>query len=175
MTFFLVRHGRPLIDPATPAASWELDPAGFDDVWALRERLPQDDAEWFTSPEPKAVATCQLLTEGDVGILDGLREQERGAVWVEDLEATVRRAFADPDAPAHPGWEPLAATRERLLAAVRPIRHAHAGTDVVLVGHGTAWTLLAAELTGSAPDLDRWARLGMPDVITLPEPLRSLQ
>ena len=173
MTFYLVRHGRPLVDPAAPAATWELDPAGFDAVWALRERLPQD-AAWFTSPEPKAVATCQLLTEGDVGILDGLREQERGGAWVDDLEATVRRAFDAPDEPAHPGWEPLAATRERVLAAVRPVRHAHAGSDVVLVGHATAWTLLAAELTGTAPDLERWARLGMPDVIEVPEPLGSL-
>nr|WP_301539679.1 histidine phosphatase family protein [Nocardioides sp. zg-DK7169] len=170
----MVRHGRPLVVPGTPASSWDLDPAGFDDVWALRARLPQD-AVWFTSPEPKAVATCQLLTEGDVGILEGLREQERGAAWVEDLEATVRRAFAAPDEAAYPGWEPLAATRERLLAAVGPVRQAHPDEDVVLVGHATAWTLLAAELTGNEPDLARWARLGMPDVLELPEPLLSLQ
>ncbi len=54
VTLFLVRHERPVIDPTTPAASWPLDPAGFDDVWALRDRLPQG-AVWFTSPEPKAL------------------------------------------------------------------------------------------------------------------------
>ncbi len=31
-------------------------------------------------------------------------------------------------------------------------------------GHGTAWTLLKAELTGRPPDLDAWARLRMPDL-----------
>jgi broad specificity phosphatase PhoE len=36
--------------------------------------------------------------------------------------------------------------------------------DVVLVGHGTAWTLLVSELSGEPPDLERWARLAMPDV-----------
>jgi len=41
---------------------------------------------------------------------------------------------------------------------------------VVLAGHGTAWTLLTAELTGEAPDLDRWAALQMPDAWSLEVP-----
>jgi hypothetical protein len=32
---------------------------------------------------------------------------------------------------------------------------------------GTPWTLPVAELTESPPDLDRWASLGMPDVIVV--------
>jgi hypothetical protein len=40
--------------------------------------------------------------------------------------------------------------------------------DVVLVGHGTAWTLVVADLTGQPPDLARWATLAMPDLITVP-------
>lgn len=38
---------------------------------------------------------------------------------------------------------------------------------MVLVGHGTAWTLLVAELTGSPADLARWDTLAMPDVIVV--------
>jgi broad specificity phosphatase PhoE len=170
VTLFLVRHGRPRVERDRPAAEWELDPAGFDDVWALREsgRLPED-AAWFCSPEPKAVGTAQLLTEGDVGILDELREHVRDSSdWVEDFDAVVRRAFAEPDLSAHPGWEPLAACRDRVLPAVRRILEVHARQDVVLVGHGTAWTLVVAGLTGTAPDLDRWAALAMPDVLVLP-------
>ena len=44
--------------------------------------------------------------------------------------------------------------------------------DVVPVGHGTAWTLLVAGLTGREPDLVRWESLGMPDVIEVPAVLR---
>lgn len=164
MTLHLVRHGRPLVDPATPARTWSLDPAAYDDVWALRERLPHA-AAWYTSPEPKAVETSQLLTDAAVGIVEDLREQSRGAAWVDDLPAAVRRAFEHPGTAAVPGWEPLAETRRRVVAAVRPILAAHAGEDVVLVGHGTAWTALVAELTGAPPDLDRWVSLRMPDVI----------
>jgi broad specificity phosphatase PhoE len=106
----LVRHARPLVDPATPPHTWELDPAGLPDLAAL--------------------AVSGRL----------------------------------PDVAAVPEWEPLAATRERLLPAVRRILAVHPAEDIVLVGHGTAWTLLVSELTASPPDLDAWAALRMPDV-----------
>ena len=96
-------------------------------------------ASWFCSPERIAQETAQLLTDGDVGIIDELREHE----------------------PA-----------ERRLLAVRRILDVHGDEDVVLVGHGTAWTLLEAELTGQEPDPERWRSLGMPDVITVPTRLR---
>lgn len=166
MTLHLVRHGRPVITPGTPAAEWHLDPAAYDDVWALRDRLPAR-AVWFTSPEPKAVQTAQLLTDGDVGVLPDLREHERSGEWVEDFAGAVRRAFEHPDRPALDGWEPLEACRERVVAAVRRVLDVHAGEHVVLVGHGTAWTLVAADLTGEPPDLERWAALAMPDLITV--------
>ena len=100
LILFLVRHGRPLIDRARPAHEWELDPAGYDDIWALRTsgRLPAH-AVWFSSPEPKALATAELLTDGEVGVVDGLREHVRDSTdWIEDFDDAVRRAFAVPDA-----------------------------------------------------------------------------
>ncbi|UUZ59803.1 phosphoglycerate mutase family protein [Nocardioides sp. B-3] len=86
MTLHLVRHGRSLTDPTRPAAEWELDPAGFDDVWALRERLPSR-ASWFCSPAHVAQETAQLLTDSDVGIVDELAEHEPA----ERLLPAVRR------------------------------------------------------------------------------------
>ena len=55
-----------------------------------------------------------------------------------------------------------------MVPAVRRVLDVHAGEDVVLVGHGTAWTVLVAELTGTPPDLDRWESLATPDLIVLP-------
>ena len=169
MTLFLVRHGKSWRDSTRVPAAWELDPGGFDDVWALREsgRLPER-AAWFCSPEPKAIGTAQLLTEGDVGVVEDLHEHVRETTdWIEEFAEVVRRAFEHPDTPAYDGWEPLSACRDRVVPAVRRILGVHAGEDVVLVGHGTAWTLTVAELTGEPPDLERWASLAMPDVLVV--------
>ena len=43
--------------------------------------------------------------------------------------------------------------------AVAGILAAHPTDNVVLVGHGTAWTLLVSELTGRPPDLTAWRNL----------------
>ena len=168
MTLHLVRHGRPAMVPGVPAAEWELDPATYDDVWALRTsgQLPAR-ATWFTSPEPKAIQTAQLLTDAEVGVLPDLREHERTGEWIEDFPAAVRRAFDRPDEPAVEGWEPLEVCRARVVPAVRRVLEVHGDEDVVLVGHGTAWTLVVAGLTGRPPDLARWAALSMPDVLTV--------
>ena len=161
---WLVRHGRPLVDRSLPAHAWPLDPAYAADVLALRPRLPAT-ALWFCSPEPKALGTARLLTERPVEVVGDLREHERAAGWIEDFPSAVRRAFDEPDATAAPGWEPLAPCRRRVVAAYDAIRAAHPDSDLVLVGHGTAWTLLTAHLRGEPPDLGAWESLRLPDVI----------
>jgi len=161
---YLVRHGRPLIDRSRPAHEWSLDPAYVDDVRALRPRLP-GGAVWYSSPEPKAFATARLLTDEPVEVDPDLREHQRHTTdWIDDFEPVVRRAFGRPEASAHDGWEPLADTRRRVVAAASAILDRHLDRDVVLVGHGTAWTLLRSALSGEPPDPEWWARLAMPDL-----------
>jgi broad specificity phosphatase PhoE len=164
LILFLVRHGRPAVEPGRPAHEWPLDPAYSDQVRALRARLPVH-AAWYSSPEPKALATALELTDDPVEVVDDLREHERrSAEWVDDFGSVIRRAFARPDRSAYDGWEPLADTRRRVLGGVAGIVDVHPTGDVVLVGHGTAWTLLRAALLDEEPDLDWWAGLAMPDV-----------
>jgi broad specificity phosphatase PhoE len=171
---FLVRHGLSRPDPATPPETWGLDPACLADVDALAAsgRLPAR-AAWYSSPEAKALDTARRLTDAPVTVVPELAEHRRGVRWFADpadFRAAVRRVFEDPQARAVAEWEPLAALRERLLPAVRRILDAHPDDDVVLAGHGTAWTLLVAELTGAAPDLEAWAALRMPDLWVLGVP-----
>lgn len=175
MTLYLVRHGRPLVDTARPAHEWELDPSAYDDIWALREsgRLPAR-AAWFSSPEPKALGTAALLTDAQVGVIEDLAEHRReSSDWIDDFADTVRRAFDDPDRPAYDGWEPLADCRRRVVAAAMPVLATLGDDDAVLVGHGTAWTLLVAEITGAEPDSLAWQALAMPDVIRLDPPFAT--
>ncbi len=163
----LVRHGRVRPDDG-PAAGWVLHPdakAGFDDLSASGA-LPGRAARWFSSPEPKAFATARALTDTAVGLVDGLREMERPAeVWrpAEEWGAMVGRSMTEPDVPAAPGWETATATTDRVLAALGRIQGSCPDDDLVLVGHGTAWTLLVAALTGRPPDVGAWSRLRLPD------------
>ena len=165
----LVRHGLPLIDYEQPASAWPLDPVGTDAVRELRRsgRLPER-ATWFCSPEPKALETARLLTDDRVEVVDGLREQVRLQVgWIEDIDVVRRAAYASPDRPAYEGWEPLAATRRRAGDAVHELLRTHPKGDLVLVGHGTCLSLVAAELTGTAANPNAPSAMGFPDVVTI--------
>ena len=124
-------------------------------------------ASWFSSPEPKALATAMRMTDTEVAVVDALREQERGITpWFaqQQWRDLIGRALAQPRVPAFPGWEPIAATRDRVVPAGRRILADHSGEEIVLVGHGTAWAVLEAELTGESVDLDAWETFTMPDV-----------
>ncbi|MBE1878484.1 histidine phosphatase family protein [Myceligenerans pegani] len=169
MVLYLVRHGRPLLDPAVPASTWLLDPDHEREVMDLAARAPwPQDAVWFASPEPKAARTAFLLAGREVPVVADLREHDRGGTtWLPDFTDVVRHTFAEPYPVARSGWESIAQTRSRVVAAVGRIMAEHSGRDVVLVGHGTAWTLLAAELTGTEPDLERWQAMTMPDTIVV--------
>ncbi|WP_454858986.1 hypothetical protein [Promicromonospora soli] len=89
MALYLVRHGRPILDPAVPASTWVLDPGHEHLVTDLAARAPwPDDAVWFTSPEPKAARTAFLLTGREVPVVEDLREHD------VTIKAVVSRSLA---------------------------------------------------------------------------------
>lgn len=188
MELHLVRHGRPQVAPTRPSTQWPLRADAVDEVHRLGACVswPQS-AVWFSSPEPKALQTARLLSDAvtidavtidPVTIDDRLREAERSRFLLdsESFTAAVTRSLAEPDVAAVEGWEPLARTRSRMaevltdvLAAARTDRSGHADHDddhadsVVLVGHGTAFTLLVSLVTGSPVDVGSWRSMRMPD------------
>lgn len=165
----LVRHGHPLVDHDHAASDWHLDPGAAGRVRALAAsaRLPSR-ATWFTSPEPKARETAQLLTDREVSVVPGLREQVRLHVGrIADFPAVLDAAFAEPRRPAYDGWEALDATRARAARTVRDLLREHPRGDVVLVGHGTYLALVVEELTGHPADRSSVNALGMPDVVSI--------
>lgn len=170
MTLHLVRHAAPAIDPEVEPASWPLDPGRTHEVGLLARSgvLPGDGrARWCSSPEPKAISTAGLLTDtlalsGQVEVVGDLREQHRPAGWVDDFAVRNHRSLVCEDVPSASGWESSASTRARVAAAARTLMVDTLG-DLVLVGHGTAWTLLISELTSRPVDLAAWERMGLPD------------
>jgi len=139
----------------------------------LHRRAPS--AAWHSSDEPKAIATAQLLTTGPVRTWPALREAHRSDWFAtqEEFRAAVLDAFNEPARSARPGWEPLDQTRQRISAAVADLVD-QKGDNLVLVGHGTAWTLLISEITACPPDLLTWKRLRVPDLCTVELDTRTI-
>lgn len=169
MLLHLVRHGRPLVDPPVPPREWQLDPAGIAEVEALRTALPVSaiKAAWFSSDERKALAIAQHLTDSAVQPVQELREAAR-STFVQDQDVfadAVSRGLQHPDVAALAGWEPLDRTRQRVADAVTDIINRCPG-DVVLVGHGTAWTLLISYLADE-PTPQNLPPMAMPDLLVL--------
>lgn len=166
MHLHLVRHGRPAVSADQPSTGWPLHPAARADVAALRAAAPwPDNAVWISSPEPKALQTAELLTDAPVAVDVRLHEAVRHT-WIDDA-AEFRRAvldsFAEPDRAAVDGWEPLSRTRDRLVGAVAGLAPDHPSHDLVLVGHGTAFTLLVAAILDRPCDVAAWGTMTMPD------------
>ncbi len=167
MRIHLVRLGQPAARPDANAADWRLHPEAAIGVAALRGCgvLPEA-ACWFSSPEPKALATAHMLSPTSVTIVTDLREQARPTRWYGTeaaFRAAVERALRVVGEPGDDGWETSAATTSRVVAAVTGISRAAAAGDIVLVGHATAWTLLVARLTDTPPDVAAWRGMTMPD------------
>jgi broad specificity phosphatase PhoE len=172
-----------VIQPGRPASSWPLDlSAGTSEIDRLRRVLERraPAAAWHSSDEPKAIATAQRLTAGPVSSRPQLREAHRSDWFVtqEEFRAAVLDAFGRSASPGRPGWEPLDATRMRVSAVVVQLVAQLADdhrSELVLVGHGTAWTLLVSEITGAAPDVAAWMRLRTPDLCTIDLETRTIR
>lgn len=109
MLLHLVRHGRPVVDPDSPAREWKLDPGGVEVIEALRNALPASarEAAWLSSDERKALETAQHLTETDVAVVPELGEAGRSS-YLQDPSVfadAVKRGLRHPTVAALPGWE----------------------------------------------------------------------
>lgn len=169
----LVRHARSAQTPSLPSWEWPLTADANDGAaWLRAAGVLPPDALWVSSSETKASATAALLTPSVVDLDDALREAHRDPAWLDggEFERLVLRSFAEPAVSVRAGWEPLAQTTTRVVEAARGALDRAGERDVVLVGHGTAWTMLVAGLTDSPPDVEAWQAMRMPDHCALAWP-----
>jgi len=167
---YLVRHARPAVVPSQHQSTWELDPAGAEELAALAA-LPfwQGVSRVYCSTERKAIQTAEAITSRN-GLPEptqvaGLRELEKGG-WVGGSHAEVMaEVFRHPDRPVAPGWECASAALDRFRTCSRELLDASGSADVAFVSHGTVLSLYLAELAGrSHVDPAAWASIAMPDL-----------
>jgi broad specificity phosphatase PhoE len=170
----LFRHSLPDVRRDMPAAEWHLSPEGVARARALARRLQPNDANAvFTSREPKAIETAEVIA-GELGLdveaVPGLHEHERPRAQMlsrDTFEQSVRNLFARPTELVFGAETADQARRRFTLAVMRLVTRSI--SDVMIVTHGTVMTLFVAEATGVEP-FAFWKRQEMPFAVTLTLP-----
>ena len=155
----LVKHARPDVDPAVPAAGWTLGVDGMQGALRLAERLRHLDIGLVvTSTEPKAAETGRIVAEAlDLSWQTGhdLHEHVRPSVGYLDqrvFEASIGRFFAQPSSVVF-GDESADAAFARFSDAVDALVKVHRRKRLAIVAHGTVISLLVGRRYG----VDSWA------------------
>lgn len=139
-----VRHAPLLLPPGTIAGQLDVqvDLSDTGMIKAARRRLP-DGAVWLTTPLSRsrlcaaalspdsAPLLVSDLTEQDFGDWQGCTHQQ---AWDADPDRAAR-FWEDAAVNAPPGGESFAALCQRVQAAITRESAAHAGRDIIMIGH----------------------------------------
>ncbi|MDA8069254.1 MAG: histidine phosphatase family protein [Actinomycetota bacterium] len=164
-----VRHAAVLVDRDAPASSWTLDHEAAAACAPLREWLTGRDLRWLSSPEHKATATLQLLTDRPYNVVPELAEVSR-AGWLDDYRDAVAKFFAARSSPSLPGWETADAAAARFDRALRDWVGGSSGDGIVVGTHGLVLTAWACRDKPADKALKWWAALTMPALLVMDDP-----
>ena len=168
----LVRHSLPQTRQDLPAREWHLSEEGRRRAERLAESLIHEQLDIiFTSPEPKARETAEILAQRyqlPVRIIEELHEHKRGSVPYlsqQEFEKTVCEFFERPNVVVF-GIESADQAHERFSRAVDSILSQHDNSTIAIVAHGTVISLFVSRLTGQ-PGYQFWCRLGLPSFVVV--------
>ena len=160
-TLLLIKHAAPLVDPATPSASWRLSEKGIASCDALADRLaPFKPSRVVSSFEPKASETAERVAARlaiPCATAEGLHEHDRSNVphlRTAEFISLVELFFRRPTQLVL-GTETAADALDRFAEVVEPLCAGH--ETLAVVAHGTVISLLLEDRCGldPFPDLAR--------------------
>jgi broad specificity phosphatase PhoE len=172
----LIKHARPLIDPATPSDLWKLSEEGRAQSLTLASQIAQyQPAIILSSDEPKAIETAQIVanelkipTESAVD----LREHDRSNVphmRSGEFISHVELFFRKPKERVL-GKESAHEALGRFENAIDDVLAKHAEGNVAVVSHGTVIALFIEEHS-ERPGFGVWREMSLPSfvIFDLPE------
>jgi broad specificity phosphatase PhoE len=173
----LIRHAQVTVDPRVPVDQWRLSEEGVKAAAALlRDPALAEVQLFYTSPEPKAVATAAAISGPQPLIqVPDLRELDRTAAgWLRTeaaYMAMVAEIFRHPDESIR-GCEPAVLAQQRIVRAIDTLVAARPGCTLAIVSHGIVLALYMCHLKRiMMPDPAVWRRIGVPD-LALIDPVR---
>lgn len=172
-----IRHAMVEIDTTKPAHEWQLSANGRSACQLLAQTIaPHAPSRLFTSVEPKAAVTGQIVAE-ILGLpcqtAVNLHEHQRHTTpFFPDhaaFVAAVTRFFHQPDELVL-GEETATAAQRRFVTAVQALMAKHPGQTLAIVTHGTVLTLFVHYYQPSLDPVAFWQALALPDAIVVDVP-----
>ncbi len=168
----LIKHASPQIEPSVSSHEWKLSAAGREKAAVLADRLlPHAPSIVFTSDEPKAIETAQIVAQA-LGVAHevaaDLHEHDRSNVPqmpTREFVSSIAMFFKRPTELVL-GLETAEQARRRVTVAIDRILSNNETRDVAVVTHGTVLALYLATLLEGDP-FDLWRRLGLPSYVVL--------
>ena len=172
----LVRHSEPKIEPDRPASTWRLSERGRTRAGELAEELRGfTPTSIWSSKEPKAIETAQILTDAlnvPVNVADGLEEHHRDEVpffpTQDEFEQAIEQFFLNPEELVL-GDETAQQAFQRFATAIDRILATDTAETPIVVTHGTVMTLYTASVSGVEP-MCYWRSLETPSFVVLTQP-----
>ena len=176
----LIKHARPLVDPAKSSELWTLSDQGREQARALAGELAaMQPAIVVSSEEPKAVETAQILAEElklPIEQHADLREHDRRNVphmrsgeFISHVELFFRR----PDE-LNLGDETANEALDRFEEAVEGLLAKHSEGNVAIVSHGTVIALFIARHS-DRNGFQVWREMSLPSFALFELPGMKLQ
>lgn len=152
----------PEVKPGVASKLWALGESSREDCVLLAHALPPEISAIYSSEEPKAKETADVLglrlgLPVDVDTRFG--EVDRPQVWDRDYREVAAAYLAGRE---EPGWEARSAVVTRFGGAVRQALAA-ASADVIVATHGLAMTLWVGAAVGLEDPVPWWRELTFPD------------
>ena len=162
---YIVRHAQVNID-SVPSTEWHISEDG---IRATRELVLSEN--WsgvhriYHSPEPKAVATADIISEMTgipTSVMDELHELR--IPTIQPTEEFVRRVSAYLEGFPDPEFEEWALAADRIVGCVRRITNEANGCSVAMVSHGRILTVLFSYLFKRRMTVKEWQSIKLPDL-----------
>lgn len=177
-SIILVKHALPEMDGNVPAKEWQLGEKGIKQAQKFA-RFVQDNLDvdpiMYTSPEPKAVATAQVMAETlglDLKTEENLKEFDRPVLSIVSEEEHADRnemIFENPDQVIM-GTETANQALARFEEGIKAVLKDPLEDERLVICHGTVMSLFLAK-HNEVDAFDTWKKLGCPSyaVVSIPE------
>lgn len=163
---YIVRHAQVNINFSVPSTEWRISEDGIrgtrklvlSERWSTVHRI-------YHSPEPKAVATADIISEMTgipTIVMDELHELR--IPTIQSTEEFILRVGAYLEGFPDPEFEEWAQATDRIVGCVGRITNEANGYSVAMVSHGRILTVLFSYLFKRRMTVKEWQSIRLPDL-----------